>query len=346
MSITPEFLFDLESNMRVIAEEEFNRLSQDLWWTEVAKTMPSSSKKEIVHWLLSTAKIVRPNASHGGGQAIFEDQVMETTEFENENATAGLELQQTEFADLDGNGLNLATEWASQIGSLAAYWPQKVIAEAIRNNPNTYDDLPFFSAIGAPHPVNPFNVGAGTFANDLTGAAAGSYPGAVPVNGVTVDVALENLTKVRAYVAGFKMPNGEDPRKLRINKILCPPALTFRLEQLTQAKFIAQAAAAGGGASDVEAAIRRNGLGTVIEVPELGAEFGGSDTTYYVLTETITTNQLGAFIYVDRQPFSINFHGEMTDAQLARMQKMQWTVNGRNTVGAGHPYLMLRCQAT
>lgn len=346
-AITPEFLFDLESNMRTISEQEYNRLTDELWWDKVAKVTDSSSKKERINWLLSTAKIERPNASKGGGQQIFEDIVATTVEYENENAVGGLELKKEELEDHDANGVDLATHWASQMGSLAAYWPQKVIADAIRTNPVTYDGLSFFSAIGSPHPVNPFNTGAGSFANHFTGAASGSYPGALPVDiSVTVDVAIQNINKALAYVAGIPMPNGEDPRFLKLAGILHPPNLTARMQQITQAQFIAQAAASGGGSADVGAVIKNFGLGTPMEAPELGAAFGGSDTDYYLLVKTITSSELGAFTYVNREPFGITFHGEMTDAEFARIRKFQWTTEGRNTVGAGHPYLMFKCSAT
>lgn len=343
-ALTPEFLFDLESNMRLVAEEDYKRLLSNLWWTLVTKVMPSGAKRERINWLLDTARIERTLA--GGGEVSFEDILSRTTEFVAENASAGLELKKEQLEDHDGNGVQLANHWARQMGAYAAYWPQKEIARAIRNNGITYDDLPFFSPIGSPHLVNPFKPGAGSFANDFTGAASGSYPGAVPINGVTFDVAVTNLQSVISYVAGIPMPNGEDPRMLRVNKILVPPALTAVAQQLTQAQFIAQGAASGGGSGDISAVIRNWGFGQPVECPELAAAFGGSDTTYYILAEEITSNELGAFVWVDREPFQMIMHGEQTDAQLARMRKLQWTTEGRNTVGNGHPYLMFRCQAT
>lgn len=345
-ALTPEFLFDLESNMRVISEREYERLLSNLWWSMVAKEMPSGAKKERINWLLDTAKIERTIA--GGGQVPFEDIVSRTTEYVNENAAAGLELKKEQLEDHDGNGVDLAAHWARQMGAYAAYWPQKEVAKAIRANGNTYDGLPFFSPIGSPHLVNPFKPAAGSFANDFTGAASGLYPGAVPIDtSVSLDVAVENLAKVIAYVASIKMPNGEDPRMLRVKSIIVPPALVARASQLTQAEYIAQAAASGGGSGDIRAIISRWGFGMPTEAPELASVFsGGSDTTYYVLAEEITTNELGALVYVNREPFQMIFHGPMTDAELARTRKLQWVTEGRNVVGLGHPYLLFRCQAT
>ena len=341
-AITPEFLMDLETNMEIIASREYQRLTSNLWWTTVAKTKPSSSLRERLIWLLETARIERPH--RGGGQAIFEDIVSLTTEYENEPATAGLRLKKEQLEDLDGNGVDLATHWATQMGAYAAYWPQKMIADAIKKNPVTYDGRPFFDTA---HPVNPFNPKAGTFANVFTGAEDGAYPGALPIDrSVPIETAVDHLARAIAYLASVKLPNGEDPRMLRLAHLIVPPALASRAQQLTNAKFIAQTAAGGGaGSGDVEAVIRDFGLGQPIVARELGASFGGSDTSYYLGVEEITSSPLGAFTYVNREPFSILFHGPMTDAELGRTREFQWTTNGRNTVGPGHPFLLYRCDA-
>lgn len=343
-ALTQSFLIDLESRMQQITENEYGRLLKNQWWQNVATLRGSESKKEHLYWLIDSAKIERPNAAHGGGQAIFEDILSKKTEYENLNATAGLKLKREKFEDLDGNGVQLAAHWSRGMGAYAAYWPQKMVAEALRANPDTYDGLSFFNAA---HPVNPFFPTYGTFANVFTGAASGAYPGAVPIDAsVTPDVALANLQKVIAYIAQIKMPNGEDPRGLRLSKIIHPPALTARAQQLTNAKFLAQAATAGGGAADVEAIIANQGLGTPIQADELAAAFGGSDTSYYVVAEEVGTSELGAFTYLEREAFSILYHGEIDDAQLARKSELQWLTRGRNVVGAGHPYLLFRCDGT
>lgn len=340
--LTPSFLYDLETNMRVITSREYERLTSRLWWNQVAKTMPSQARKERISWLLDSAQIYRTTS--GGGQMIFDDILMQTVEYENQNAAAGLELKKEQLEDLDGNGVELATHWSRQIGAYSAYWPQKVVAQAILANPTGYDNVAFFANN---HPVNPFNTGAGTYANLFTGASSGIYPGAIPIDtSVTVDVAVQNLAKAIAYVASLKMPNGVDPRFLRVASIIVPPALVARAQQITNAKFLAQAAASGGGSGDVEAVIRNFGLGQPIEAPELGSAFGGSDTTYYLAMETITSNELGAFAYINREPFAVNYIGPMTDAEFARQRKFQWTTEGRNTVAPGHPFLLFRCQAT
>lgn len=343
-TITPSFLFDLETNMRTITAEEYQRLTTQLWWRSIAKEVPSMSAKDRRNWLLDTARIQR--TGHGGNVE-FEDIVALTQETENLNAAAGLEIKKEKFEDVDGNGIQYATHWSRQMGSYAAYWPQKMVAQALLANGLTYDGLSFFNAA---HPVNPLNTAAGTFRNVFTGAAVPGegYPGAVPIDAsVTLDVAVNNIAKALAYIAALKMPNGIDPRFMRVDKIFVPPAMIARAQQLTNAKFIAQAAAGGAaGSGDIEAVIRNFGLGQPVEVYEIGAAFGGSDTTWYLGMQEILSNELGAFTYTNREAFSILYYGPQNDAQLARIRKYQWTTEGRNVVTPGHPYLLFKAQAT
>lgn len=347
--LTPQFLIDLETNMKVVSVQDYDRLNAHSNWQKFATTMPSVSRKERLTWLLDTAKISYVNRL--GGEVTFEDILSQTVEYESLAATGGLELLRTQLDDHDGNGVKLAAHWARGMGAYAAYWPQKQVTTAIRNGALAtslgYDSQIFFSAA---HPINPFNTGLGTFANVFTGGASGSYPGACPIdptNAATLDVALNNLAKIRAYIQSIKMPNGEDPRGLRVSFIAGPPALASRMQQLTNAKFLAQAAASGGGSGDIEAVVNDQAYGQPIVVDELGASFtNGSDTDFYVGVEAIGSQELGALCYINREPFGILFNDQMTDSQLARANKLQWMTRGRNVVVYGHPFLLFKCKGT
>lgn len=341
-ALTPSFLFDLESNMRTITARDYDRILKKLWWQKVAKEIPSGAKKERISWLLDTAQI-RPTGH--GGNVQFDDIVGLTTEVENLNAAGGLQVKKEQFEDLDGNGIDLASHWSRTIGAYASYWPQKSIAKAILANGTTYDGKPFFAV---DHPVNPYLPGGKTYSNLGTGTASpGNLPGKLPIdNSVTLDVALQNLAKAIAHLSTVTMPNGVDPRFLQAAHLFVPPAMIARAQQLTNAKFIAQLAGSGAGSGDVEAVIRNFGLGQPVEVTELAAVFGGSDTDWYIGTEDILTSELGAFGYVNREPFNILYYGPQSDSQLARIRLFQWTSEGRNVVLNGHPYLLFKFSAT
>lgn len=325
--------------MRIAASRDYDRMNSKTYWTKIAKEAPSTGKSERLLWLLDSAKI--QYVSSLGGEVEFDEILSNTTEYEAKAATAGLKLNRFQLDDHDGGGVQLAAHWARQMGAYGAYWPQKQISAAIKANGTGYDGVAFFS--GA-HPVNPFDSAAGSYSNNFT---AGSGAGAVPIDSsVTLDVAFNNLAKAAAYVgANYKMPNGEDPRNLRISGLMVPTALMPRAQQLTDAKFLAAAAASGGGSADTAQVLQKVGIGELIEAPELGAAFGGSDTSYYLTFEGMTSDDVGALTYVNREAFAIVYNGEMTDAQLARANELQWLTRGRNVVGYGHPYLMVKCNA-
>lgn len=345
-ALTPSFMMDLETNMRILALREYDRLTSNLWYPSLLKEGPKSeSKKERVFWLLDTARI--KDTDHGG-HIPFEDIVSQTTEVEMKSAAAGLKMFRDNLEDMDGNGIDAATHWSRQMGAYAAYWPQKKLAEALRANDTTYDGRPFFATN---HPVNPFRTQAGNYANVFTGAAGdfglgAAYPGSLRIDqGVSVETAIDNLGKAIAYVAQMKMPNGEDPRFLTLSKLIVPPALSVRAQQITNAKYIAQVANVAGtlaGAADVEAVIRNFGLGQPIVAPELGAAFGGSDQAFYLAMEEITSSDLGAFMWIPREDFTIKFYGPQTEAQLDRMNVLEWHTQGRYGLMSGHPFCLFK----
>jgi Mu-like prophage major head subunit gpT len=343
-ALTPSFLMDLETRMQIITEREYERLNANLWWQQVAKMRPSTGLRDIILWLLSTAQI----ADQGkGGNMRFEDIVSRYTTVENKFSGAGLKLSRAQLEDTDGGGVDLAAQWSADIGAYMSYWPQKQTAYFLKNAHtaslfSSYDEVAYFSGS---HPYNPFNTGAGTFANLLTGAASGTFPGACPIDDATdLDDALVNLGKVFAYICSLKMPNGEDPRMLRPKWIFCSPRMFPRVVQLTSAKFLAQVAGSGAGSADVEAVIKALGFAQPIQCDELaGFE---SDTTYFVACETLAASQLGAVMYVQREPYRINYYGTADQAQLNRSQELEWHCLGRNVIAPGHPFLLFKVKAS
>jgi phage major head subunit gpT-like protein len=357
-ALTPQFLFDLESNMQVLTENEYARLSSNLWWSRLMKTKTTNRGRELLIWLLSTAQI--EDLEEMGGKMVFTDLVSNYTEITSSFAGQGLKLFRPQIEDTDGNGVDFATKWSGDMGAYMAYWPQKLLVKAIKEGHQSdrlgYDGVPFFSNA---HPLNPFNDAAGTYANLLTGAAASTpatdlmdalYPGACPIDdSVTVDVALVNLAKVTAYIESIRMPNGDDPRFLRPVAIVAPPRMKQRVVQLTNAKFIAQAATGGAATADVEKLITSMGF---VE-PIIASEFSGfeDNKTWFLACEELSSSQLGGFIYLNREPFSIRYYtgaggGNGVDAQLDRMDELEWHCKGRNKVGYGHPYTFFKIKAT
>lgn len=377
--LTPSFVMQYERRMRALTEVEYARrlAAENTWWNKVLRTIDIEGKSERVTWLLSTA-LIEPVGPSGAGEITFEDLVTQTVEYPVLRHGKGIKVQRDQIEDLNGTGLNVLSEWSQQIGNEMAYYPQRLAAQLILNGAatdgtaNAYDGKPFFGDNSHKHPNNPFNAGAGSYANYLHGSSSGSYPGALPIDdSVSTDTALTNLGKAIAYIASLKMPNGVDPRFLTPKYMIVPPRMAPRVRQLHDAKYIAQAASSGGGSGDVEALIRGWGLGEPLVAQEFAASSSynfkvatadpttgalqskdvtgvtGSDTTWYLVCQEMQTTQLGGLLHVMRKPFKVTYYsGDQAnsglDAILDRANELEYHVQGRQSVQYGHPYTIFR----
>lgn len=367
-ALTPTFAFDFESEMQRIQENEFLRMTQNLWYRDVAKVRTTGKKREILAWLLSTARIY--DAGKTGGDMIFDDMAATYQEYDVVNDAAALKLTRNQIEDNDGNGFDFAAEWSAQMGALMAYRPQEKISDLILKGASAsakaYDGVQFFADnlvnSGNGHPVNQFRPAAGKYFNWFHGAASGAYPGALPIdegNVPNANDALTNLQKAISYIASIKMPNGKTPRFLKPRRLMVPSRLVARAQQLTNAKYIAQpAGSSGGGSGDVEAIISNWGFTQPLEVQEFSnpgttplSDGADSDKVWYLLCEQVQTTQLGALVYVNREDFRITYYtgaggGTGVDAILDRARELEWHTQGRNVAGYGHPYAMFRFDPT
>ncbi len=358
--LTTSFIQDFVTNMQVIQEKAYLERNANLWFKKVAKELSSSSQTELLTWLLSSA--VLENTGKVAGTVTY-DQVSQVKQsFTNHFFRKGFMVDRHQLEDLDGVGIDLSSQWSEDIGAEIAYNPQREIAKTLLNGANltAYDGVAFFHASG--HLNHPLDSSKGTYGNLLTSTASGAYPGACPIDdSQTVDVAFSNLSKALAYINVVpKMPNGIDSRQLRVSAILHPPRMSSRVQQMTNAKFIAQAASSGGGSGDVEAIVRNWAFGEPIEIPEIaaGASYTvrnpdtgvestvtGSDTTYYLLCTQAARSQLGALVFVNREPITItHFNGfDGKNVELARQDKLEWLASGRQGFGPGLPYYIFKC---
>lgn len=354
-AIDVQFLYDLESRLKVIQEDEYSRFAanENMWWEPFVKVQTSASRKELFFWILSTATI-EPQGK--GGNIEFDDMVLLESDYTPLDAGKGLRIRKQQLQDLDGNGVQVAEAWVRQISAYAGYWPQRQSSALILNGESgiCYDGGAYFNTA---HPLNPYNSLAGTYANLFTstaGSGSANNPGALKIdNSVTLDVAFQNVGTAIAAIKTIKMPNGRDPRFLLPKFLIGPPALQTRIVQLTDAKEIAFAATGGAGSADVSGVIKRWGLNTPVIAPEFAAAFTGNsadDTSWYIGCEQMTSSQLGALLYVDREPFDITYYtgdggGTGVDAILDRSQELEWHTHGRNVSGYGHPYALIKIKA-
>lgn len=322
MDITPEFIFDFESNLQALVVDEWQRVTPNLVWDGFMKLRTSSTSKELLEWMLTTAQI---HPEGDGGNKRFDDIVSISHEIKNEDFGAALVLKRNHIED---NQIDRAGQWARHIGSAGAYWPQQQMFELINNGKTNlaYDGKPFFAT---DHPVNPHNTGLSDYANLLYSKPIDSS--------VTLEVAAKNLADVVAYIMGLKMPNGK-PRMLRPTKLLSGPALKKRMMELTGAQAFGQ-----GGTNTTAAAdnvLRQYGF----EPPTIAHEITDA-TTWYIGAEDLQSDELGGLIFQERKAFELSSYQGESEAALNRRDEFEWHFKGRNVATYGHPYLLFRCEA-
>lgn len=343
--LNPAVVRELESRISAIISNDYARLSQNSWWQHVAKPKTTQTKKEIFAWLIATAVIRDQGPS--GGNTHFDNLLSHFTEAETRHAGSGLRLTRDQLTDVfngepGGEAFELAKSWSKDIAAYMAYWPQKKTAHFLKNGHTAseytgYDGKAFFAT---DHPVNPQNDGMGAYKNLLTGGDA------APIDtGVPMDTAATNLAKVWAHVKSLVMPNGEgDPRYLTPKALIVPPKLFPRAKQLTSAEFIAMAASSGGGSADFRAFLQALGFAQPICADELsGFE---SETSYFVVCEQASNDELGAAFFLVREAFRLAMYGDMTEAALARLEALEWILKGRNSLCPGHPFLLFKVKAS
>jgi len=387
--ITPQFVMQYERRMAAITENEYVRrlAAQNTWWNKIMRPTPIEGKTQRLTWFLDTA-LIEPVGPSGTGAIDLEGMVAQSVELPTFRHGKGIEVQRDQLEDLDGTGLNALAKWSENIGNETAYYPQRLGAQLLLNGANTdgsanaYDGVPFFADASNPHPVNPFDLSKGYYANWCHGSSSNAlvkgYPGALPIHSygsgnVTADVAYQNYAQALACIQSVRMPNGVDPRFLTPRYICGPQALAPRLSMLTDAKFIAAAAASGGGSLDVSGFIQRYGLGEPLIIQEISAATSyssampfvntggvstwlnetmtGSDTTWYIVCQEMQTTQLGGLLLVQRKPFKVNYYtgdsgGTAMSMELDRMNKFEYHVQGRMAPAYGHPYTIFRFDAS
>lgn len=336
MKITPSWVATFETNTQTLIQDAWARRNKTLVWDLFMDTKQSGTGRELYFWLLETARI-RDEAQ--GGNKRFDDIAATYFEIVNKNSGDGLTLTKNEIEDnmMAGSALrgmpalDYAANWARQKGGNAAYWPQEKLFELVNAGKGTtisaaYDGRPFFDTA---HPINPFNVGLGTYANLLTGAVNGAYPGACPIdttNAATLEIAHENFANAVAYVEGLTQPNGL-PRGLKVKYALSGTRLRKRLNEILSVKYF------GTGQGSTENVIATYGIEPVI-VPEIPA----TSLSYALFCEMIP-GEGGPFIFQDREPYVLTSYQPATQLELQIRKEFTWSFDGRNSAAYGHPYL-------
>lgn len=161
--------------------------------------------------------------------------------------------------------------WTSEpaaIAAAAASLGNQIIADAFALNATCWDGKAFFAD---DHPCNIYDVGVGTYDNDITAAAT--------LTTANLALAKKNFRKIKA-------PNGK-PLGLRMTHVLVPAALEETAKDLLEQDMIIQAIGAGANFGAVDN--RHKGTVKIIVSDELA-----SDVIWYPLA----LNKPGMFPWV------------------------------------------------
>ena len=162
MTIFQEYLAGVEDSMQALSENEYRGTTRRLWAPLVLAYRETQGRTAFLNWLLTTAKL---RDAGQGGTSTFESMAAVFSEVEVSTSKASLQLKRSEFEDamagVGKDGINVAQEWAEQVGGAIAYWPQERAGEILRRGHlaesaggfTAYDGKPFFAS---DHPVNPF----------------------------------------------------------------------------------------------------------------------------------------------------------------------------------------------
>lgn len=333
--ISPAFISTFETNLQTAIQDAWARSQAELHWDQFMEVRPSTAGRELIFWLLETARIY-PEGQ--GGNKRYDDMAAMFREIVNENSGAGLSLRKNEIQDNQMAGeamrgmpaLDYAANWAKQMGGAKAYWPQQKLYELIAAGEGdslglAYDGLPFFYD---EHWINPVTQRGGVYSNlwdDLPLGVAADPEADPPVaESDAIAIAAANLNTAVANVMALTQPNGA-PRFLRPRKLLHSPQLQYRVNQLLEAKFY----------NAGENVFSRLGIQPVCAFELANAQ---DPEEWYLGVEPIA-GEGAPFIFQDREAYTLTSYASESQVELNRRKTFEWLFDGRNTKAYGHPYL-------
>lgn len=322
--ITPTYIMNFEGDMRFVMTNAWSRTLKKLWWPRVQLLETTGSAFQYIEWILETARI-QPLGPKGASMP-QDPLVAVSQELVHDHFGNGLELFRS---DIEDDKVARAPKWANDTGSAAAYWPQRLLVQAMQAGKvnKAFDGLPFFNTA---HPVNPYDIAGATIAN------GGLYSNLHVGTPFTV----ENLMRVTAYIESIRHPGGA-PMGALPTLVCVPSNLRFRSNQALNAEIYTDVLNVTQGAS------ASNIVKTAYEFepPIVAAELNNEPTVWYVGVPADQDAFDGAFGYLEREPFSTNTYSPLDQASLANVNVFQWKNRGRNGSFYGLPYRWHRCES-
>jgi len=165
-------------------------------------------------------------------------------------------------------------------------------------------------------------------------------------SGATIDnlFASTSLTKanVAAVIAEMKSWVGEDGRPLRVEPslLVVPPNLEDTARDILESPLINTVYGSNTAAAAGSNTMR--GRLSLLVLPELGADAGGNDTSWYVMDTTKPTKPL---VFVERVAPQITNKNSSNDDNVFNDDEIRVGVRARGAAGYGPFWLAAKCNA-
>lgn len=316
--ITPTYVQNFETNLRFVMTNAWSRTLKKLWWPRIMLVQSTGSAKEYIEWMLETARI--QGTGPKGASMNYDPLVAISHTLTHGHFGNGLELFRS---DIEDDKVARAPKWANDTGSAQAYWPQRLLAELMLNGKTNlaYDEKTFFAT---DHPINPYDVGQGTYSN--------LHPG--------TPFTAENLARVCAYIETIRHA-GDAPIGSLPTLVLVPSNFRYRAQQTLNADMYTDVL------NTLQGAAASNVFKTAYEFepPIIASELSSEPTNWYVGIPADEDAFDGPFGYLEREAFSINTFSPLDQAALAVKQVFEWHNRGRNGAFYGHPYRWHKCES-
>lgn len=321
--ITPSYLSDFETELRFVMTDAWKRTLDNLWYPRLMGVTTVGGARQYIEWMLESARI-QPTGPKGASMN-YDPMIAISQQLRHDHFGNGLELYASDIRD---DKIDRAAKWANDTGGAQAYWPQRGLVQIMQAGKSTtlngrsnlaYDGKAFFAT---DHPVNPHDDGQGIFSNLHIGC----------------EFKAENLARVVAYMRSVQHGGGAPMGPQPILPVF-PSNYQYRSGQIFDAAMftdvlngsLATASNTFKTSYQFQPAILSDELISEPEVWYLGipAREDAFDT---------------AFLYVEREAFSVNTYSPIDQAALSRIQVFRWENRGRNGFQYGHPYMFHRME--
>jgi phage major head subunit gpT-like protein len=279
------------------------------WWSKVATKIPSDTETEIHAWL----ELI-PGFSEWRDERKFYNVGSADYTLTNADFATGMKLPRNKLAD---DKIGLYVNNAEMLGVQAAKWPDKLVADRMKNGQESgakykcFDGQAFFSAS---HPKSVNGQVTGTFSNLKTSRA----------------LTAANFNTTYADLMSIPGPDGE-AMGLIPTALFVPPALRETALTIVKAGVIPNSAVAASQSNI------NQGVVDVEIIPELA----GADADWYL---GATMGPIKPLVFQIRQEPGFDEIAGLTSEHCKLKKELLYGSDSRGAFGYSFPHFLIKCR--